>query len=254
MKFKFNIAGLISKLSAKNIDAEDVALFEVEKEQVFQKDGYDVRITPHCNDPDLSEFCFMEEWTKDGVLDRQGAPSIFYVNKFNGETYRREFYKDGKLHNDDGPAVMQGDLRVLLLEWYKAGEIHRENGPARLEAIPELNRTMNEEWWVNNKCHRIGAPAILRYNACVNPPILEHEIWSVDGKHHREDGPAETYNCHRTGKKHYEKWSINGQLHRKDGPADIRWDRNTGQISRADKYHFGERTGSALSPHQAPIP
>jgi len=37
--------------------------------------------------------------------------------------------------------------------------------------------------------------------------------WYLNGKRHREDGPAIEY---ASGNKH---WYLNGELHRKDGPA-----------------------------------
>ena len=42
----------------------------------------------------------------------------------NGNKY---WYKDGKLHREDGPAVIfkNGDQ-----QWYKEGRLHREDGPA----------------------------------------------------------------------------------------------------------------------------
>ena len=51
-----------------------------------------------------------------------------------------------------------------------------------------------------------------------NKPICEidtygHKYWFLNGKLHREDGPAAEYN---TGNK---EWYINDILHREDGPA-----------------------------------
>ena len=41
------------------------------------------------------------------------------------------------------------------------------------------------------------------------------KIWYLNGKYHREDGPAILWN---NGNKH---WYLNGKLHRKDGPAIV---------------------------------
>ena len=38
------------------------------------------------------------------------------------------------------------------------------------------------------------------------------KVWFLNGKRHREDGPA--YECGG-----YKEWSLNGKLHREDGPA-----------------------------------
>ena len=50
-------------------------------------------------------------------------------------------------------------------------------------------------------------------------PILEideygNKFWKLNGKSHRENGPAVEYN----GSKY---WWLNGKLHREDGPAII---------------------------------
>ncbi len=48
--------------------------------------------------------------------------------------------------------------------------------------------------------------------------ILGVYCWILDGKMHREDGPAFEYLLPGGGR----KWFINGNLHREDGPA-IEW-------------------------------
>jgi hypothetical protein len=40
------------------------------------------------------------------------------------------YYKDGKLHRANGPAVIKADGRE---EWYLNGELHRIDGPARVD-------------------------------------------------------------------------------------------------------------------------
>jgi hypothetical protein len=60
--------------------------------------------------------------------------------------------------------------------WYKDGKLHREDGPAI-----ELNNG-NKHWWVDGKLHRIDGPAIDHNDG--------HREWWVDGKLHRIDGPA----------------------------------------------------------------
>ncbi len=42
--------------------------------------------------------------------------------------------------------------------WYKEGKLHREDGPA----IEVWDGT--KEWWADGKCHRIDGPAIERTN------------------------------------------------------------------------------------------
>lgn len=62
-------------------------------------------------------------------------------------------YKDGKLHCDNGPAVLEpsGTRR-----WYKNGKRHRKGGPA----IEYANGT--KVWYMNDKRHRTDGPAVMR--------------------------------------------------------------------------------------------
>ena len=73
----------------------------------------------------------------------------------------------------------------------------------------------DKRWYLNGKRHREDGPAILHQNGT--------KCWYLNGKPHREDGPAI---LHQNGDKY---WYLNGKLHREDGPAilchdgDKRW-------------------------------
>ena len=60
-------------------------------------------------------------------------------------------------------------------------------------------------WFLNGKLHREDGPAI--------EFISGDKHWYLNGEFHREDGPAVEY---VSGTKH---WFLNGKLHREDGPA-----------------------------------
>jgi len=60
--------------------------------------------------------------------------------------------------------------------WYKEGKLHREDGPA-IEFVSGEKR-----WYKEGKCHREGGPAIEYING--------GKYWYKEGKLHREDGPA----------------------------------------------------------------
>ena len=97
------------------------------------------------------------------------------VNGFgNGPDESKLWYKNGRLHRTDGPAV---EWPNGYKEWYLNGKLHKEDGPAR--EWPDGNKL---EWWLNNKRHREDGPAI----ECKNG----HKEWWLNGKLHREDGPA----------------------------------------------------------------
>ena len=65
-----------------------------------------------------------------------------------------------------------------------------------------------KRWYLNGRLHREDGPAIERPNGSKG--------WWLNGKYHREDGPAvERENGHK-------QWILNGKLHREDGPA-LEW-------------------------------
>jgi len=52
-----------------------------------------------------------------------------------------------------------------------------------------------------------------------------YEYWLLNGKMHREDGPA-YQSWYENGQKYYEYWSLNNKCHREDGPSSQRWSYN----------------------------
>ena len=83
--------------------------------------------------------------------------------------------------------------------------------------IDEHGEHGSEEWRSAVKWHREGIPAV----ECANKqPVCKIDEcgtkeWILNGKTHREDGPAIEY---EDGGKY---WFINGKMHREDGPAAI---------------------------------
>ena len=61
---------------------------------------------------------------------------------------------NGKLHNEDGPAIIcsNGDK-----SWHINGKCHREDGPAVMCA------NGNKSWLINGKLHREDGPAVERH-------------------------------------------------------------------------------------------
>jgi len=88
---------------------------------------------------------------------------------------------------------------------------------------PEM--TIDEDdskfWHLDGKLHREDGPAIERCD--------DSKEWYANGKRHRIDGPAVV---HFEGTK---EWYINGNLHREDGPA-IEWSDGTKEF-----WLFGEK-------------
>jgi len=109
---------------------------------------------------------------------KKGMKTIKYYDRF--ETLNDK----GEMHSfDDKPAVERVDGRK---EWYKEGKRHRLNGPA-IELINRYKTLFGYKmWYKEGKLHRIGGPAV------------EHsergKLWCEYGKRHRIDGPARIYN------------------------------------------------------------
>ena len=61
-----------------------------------------------------------------------------YINEFG----TKEWYVNGLLHREDGPAVINADGSQ---EWWIDGLCHREDGPAIVYA------NGRQEWWLNGK-------------------------------------------------------------------------------------------------------
>lgn len=106
------------------------------------------------------------------------------------------YFKDGKLHRENGPAIthLNGSYK-----WCLNGEKHRINGPA------VYVKGVGKEWWVNGDLHRENGPAV----ECTDGT----KYWYVNGMCHRVDGPA------REESNGSKEWWLNGVLHRADGPA-----------------------------------
>ena len=63
-----------------------------------------------------------------------------------------------------------------ITEWFYNGFLHREDGPAVEYSDGE------KEWYINGKRHREDGPAREWSNG--------DKMWYKNGKRHREDGPA----------------------------------------------------------------
>ena len=96
--------------------------------------GHSVTITKH-----------LIEWYRNGKRHREDGPAIECANG------TKEWYLNGKRHREDGPAIEYSDGAKY---WYLNGELHREDGPA----VEYSNGT--KEWYQNGKYHRDDGPAI----------------------------------------------------------------------------------------------
>jgi len=102
---------------------------------------------------------------------RNGKHSIYYTIR-----YSKIF------HREDGPAVIYDGGRQK--RWYRYGKLHRVDGPAIITS------DLVEEWYIDGKRHRLDGPAV----EWLNGRESGRKEWWINGFVHREDGPAVTYN------------------------------------------------------------
>jgi hypothetical protein len=93
--------------------------------------------------------------------------------EFTSRGGEHKWYKEGKLHREDGPAVEcdNGDCK-----WYKEGKLHRVDGPARISA------TGYREWFLNGQPHREDGPAVYRLPQKGELPFNTGEVWYLNGR------------------------------------------------------------------------
>jgi hypothetical protein len=97
----------------------------------------------------------------------------------------------------------------------------------------EVSDNGDKFWFLNGKYHREDGPAIEYADGT--------KFWYLNDKLHREDGPAVEYT---NGDK---SWFLNGKLHREDGPAveyadgDKHWFLNDKELTEAE---FNKKTSS----------
>ena len=61
------------------------------------------------------------------------------------------YYKDDKIHRDDGPAII---LPVDSVKYFIEGKLHNENGPATISYLGML------EYYINGRRHNEKGPGI----------------------------------------------------------------------------------------------
>jgi hypothetical protein len=92
---------------------------------------------------------FCTEYYVNGVLHREDGPAAIW-RASDCERY----YINGKLHRDNGPAVI---FRCGIKKYYKHGKLHREDGPAAIYSS-------GEQYYRDDKLHRDDGPAAIYAN------------------------------------------------------------------------------------------
>lgn len=121
---------------------------------------------------------------RNDLLHNENKPAVerprnsfsFASFRLDGTTWRpegfEEWWNNGKLHREDGPAVVNQSGNF----WYFDGILHRRDGPAI-----ELNDG-EKKWYFKGNLNRLDGPAWIWPNG--------DSYWFLDNQMHREDGPA----------------------------------------------------------------
>jgi hypothetical protein len=95
--------------------------------------------------------------------------------------------------------------KMLLANWFEISEL--EYAQYRLQGYQIEADSERVYWYLNGKRHRESGPARIWANG--------DQEWYLNGKRHRTDGPAVIW------VDGYQGWYQNGKRHRTDGPARI---------------------------------
>ena len=91
----------------------------------------------------------------EGVIeDAIGGSTEGAVKSTNSTTGTQTHYVNGKLHCDNGPAIINYSGEY----WYKNGLLHRDIEPA-------VNMPKRKEWYSNGKLHNLNGPAVIYMSA-----------------------------------------------------------------------------------------
>lgn len=79
---------------------------------------------------------------------------------------------------------------------------------------------------------------MLEYRIEEEGPVYT-ELWLLDDRPHREDGPACVMRRTADGAVGFELWYRQGRLHRDDGPAALHYDFESGRVTQAHYFQDG---------------
>ena len=160
-----------------------------------------------CNFPswieDKDGNCF---WNTDSILEEHG---IDYKDGVGHEAIEKTWGITGAHKEGPGdypiPDEFCTDIRrgkcAKMIKAFGAKQVKIKNRQVVFIELANGDR----EWYLNGKYHREDGPAVEYANG--------NRCWYLNGKYHREDGPAVEY---ANGDRF---WYLNGKLHREDGPA-----------------------------------
>lgn len=96
--------------------------------------------------------------TKGCRLDSSSGPAC--VLRWADGSTREEYYRDGKLHRELGPATIERNTHGTTEAYYRADKLHREDGPALVWR--HTDGSTEEYYFRDGRLHRDDGPAIVR--------------------------------------------------------------------------------------------
>ena len=116
------------------------------------------------------------------------------------------------------------------------------------------------QYFLNKELHRKDGPAFIQYMVFIKSPtmisnfdyyydrnIISNEEYYINGKRHRENGPAIIY-YYENGSVQIENYYFNNKLHRIDGPASLYYNFESKCILKS--YWFN---GTKFDPEELPF-
>ena len=146
------------------------------------------------------------------------------LHSFDGEPARirgtyKEWYKDGKLQNEDSPAKIEINEEGRLVEYYYTnGILHRDDGPACIQY------RIKEEYYNEYYYEYFSKEGIRKNISSINKRQfnLYTEKWVQNGWKHRDNDEPAHLEYYPNGSLYVEMWTHNGECHREgDLPAVI---------------------------------
>lgn len=177
---------------------------------------------------------FSIKFMKDGKLHNEGFPAIIDFNDYN-IIVDVSYYINGKEHREDGPAYVlySSNCDFRLLRHNLCCKFHQENKYDN-SAFYVNGNIMRKVYYINGECHR--APVL---SSSLSPPLSPlYERGEKRGEKKRGEKierPARiTY--YSNGNLELVIYKLYGELHRENGPAEIGWYKN-GNI-KLKKYYI----------------
>lgn len=147
-------------------------------------------------------------------ITRPDGPAVIIYNK-SGEVVSEQWYLNGYRHSyNDQPAIITRDendvSKIVVLQWFRNGVLHRDSGPA---SIQYLNEDLEEiRYMQDNELSSIDddTPAKIIRNFVTKKHIREE--WYKFGVRHREfNEPARIIYSEVTGEEVIREWWIRGE-------------------------------------------